>query len=209
MIDFDDGAGLTEGGLRGQLLHRQDRSARHVQRVERRHDLHLGHRHRPLLDLREDVVETRQARFGRVEVRIVEPLGVPDHLGERGERLQLGDDVGVGVGIGLPALALDDPPGMTAARRVAGARDRLAELAIRILRVFLQRTVGEPLLIAELHAAEVEHRVLHRARDALAAAALLALDQGGQDAGDQVDAGPRIADLRAGHQRHAIDLTRR
>src|SRR5581483_10715533 len=64
-------------------------------------------------------------------------------------------------------------------------------------------------LIAELHAAEIEHRILHRAGDALAAPGFFTLEQRRQNAGDQVDAGARVADLRAGDERHAIDLAGR
>jgi hypothetical protein len=75
----------------------------------------------------------------------------------------------------------------------------------------LQRTIhpGKPLLVAQLDPAEVEDGVLHGAHDALALAALFTMEQGGQDASDQMDAGAGVADLGAGHHRKAVDLAGR
>ena len=60
--------------------------------------------------------------------------------------------------------------------------------------------MGQPLLIAQLDPAEVQHRVLHRASDSLTAPASLALEERRQNSRHQVDAGTGIADLGAGHQ---------
>ena len=142
-------------------------------------------------------------------MRILHPVGVANHSGELGKRLQLRDDVDIRVRIGLPPFALDDPARMATARRVPRARNRVAEFPVRILRVLLERTVLEPLLIAQLDATEVQHRVLHRAGDALTAARLFTLEQRGEDAGHEMDAGARVADLRACHERHAVDFAGR
>ena len=56
----------------------------------------------------------------------------------------------------------------------------------------------EPLLVAQLHPAEVEDAVLHGAGDALAAARLLALEQRRHDAEPKMQPGAGIADLGAG-----------
>ena len=64
--------------------------------------------------------------------------------------------------------------------------------------------MGEPLLVAQLDAAEVEHAVLHRGQHALAAAGALALVERAHDAERQMQAGAGVADLRAGHQRNAV-----
>ena len=56
----------------------------------------------------------------------------------------------------------------------------------------------EPLLVAELHPAQVEDGVLHRDLDSLPAAGVRALIERGQDPCDEVDAGARVADLRTG-----------
>ena len=109
------GSGRTEGGLFGDLLHGENRPARHVQRIERRHHVHLVQRHRPLLDFGKDVGEARKARVRRVEVRIVEPILVANDLGQRRKCLRLRDHVDVGVGVGLPPFTFDDPPGVAAA----------------------------------------------------------------------------------------------
>ena len=45
---------------------------------------------------------------------------------------------------------------------------------------------------------------MHGAGDALALAAFLALKQRGENSRDEMNAGARIADLRAGHQRWAV-----
>src|SRR3546814_6327374 len=96
---------------------------------------------------------------------------------------RLGDEVDVGVGVGLPALALDDPARLAAAGVVTGARHGVAEgNALAVLAVFLQRAVLQALLVAQLHAAEVQHAVLHGRLDALAAARLLTMEQRGHDA---------------------------
>ena len=62
----------------------------------------------------------------------------------------------------------------------------------------------EALLVAQLDAAEVQHAVLHGDIDLLPAAGGVALEQGGDDAECQMQAGARIADLRARDQRRAI-----
>src|SRR5438093_171404 len=93
---------------------------------------------------------------------------------------------------------------MAAARGVAGARHRLAELAVGILRIFLERAVREPLLVAQLDPAQVEHAVLHGDVDLLPAAGAIALIERAYDADGEMQAGAAVADLRAGHQRRAV-----
>ena len=118
-----------------------------------------------------------------------------DHLGQPFERSRLGDDIGIRIGVGFPTLALDDPARLPAAGRIAGAGHGIAEVFVRVLGEFLQRPVGQALLIAQLDPAQVEHRVLHGAFDALAAARMGAVIQRRQNPGDQMDAGAGIADL--------------
>src|SRR5262249_1916436 len=110
--------------------------------------------------------------------------------------------IDVGVGIFLPALALEDPAGLAATGVVAGTRYRLAERnAFAVLAVLGKRPVLEPLLIAQLDAREIEHPVLHGAQHALAAAGADALIQRAGDAEGQMQTGAAVADLRAGDQR--------
>src|SRR3546814_12466367 len=93
-------------------------------------------------------------------------------------------------------LALDDPARLAAAGVVTGARHGVAEgNALAVLAVFLQRAVLQALLVAQLHAAEVQHAVLHGRLDALAAARPLTMEQRGHDAMGQVPAGAGIPDL--------------
>ena len=205
VVDLDDGAGVAQRRLLGQLLHRQDRADRDVEGVALVHDLELGLGHGPLLDALEDLLEPRQAgrRLGVVGMGL--PVGLADQVADLLPHRRLGDEVDVGVGIGLPALALQDDAGLAAAGIVAGARHGIAERdALAELRVFLQRPVGEALLVAQLDAAEVQHAVLHRRQHALAAAGALALVERAHDAQRQVQAGAGVADLRAGHQRQAV-----
>ena len=112
----------------------------------------------------EDLLQLRQAGFGRRVIRMGLPVGLADHVADRLPDRRLGDEVDVSVGVGLPALALEDSARLTAARGVAGARHRVAERdAFAELAVFLQGPMREPLLIAQLDAAKVQHAVLHRA----------------------------------------------
>ena len=66
---------------------------------------------------------------------------------------------------------------------------------------FLERTVLQALLVAQLDAGQVEHAVLHRAEHALAAAGSVALIERRDDAEREMQAGAGIADLRAGDER--------
>src|SRR3546814_141294 len=242
-------------------------------------DLHLelGLGLGPGLDGVEDLRDLVEAGLRLGVGRIFLPLRLADEVADAAPHRRLGDEVDVGVGIALPALALDDPARLAAARIVAGAQHRVAAgnalaalaafiqravlhallvaqlpavevanpatprrlgvqvrvggggglpvrardsparlaaarfvacyghrvaegNALAVLAVFLQRAVLQALLVAQLHAAEVQHAVLHGRHHALAAARLLAMEQRGDDAEAEVQAGAGIADLRAGDQ---------
>ena len=108
-------------------------------------------------------------------------------------------------GIGLPALALEDPARLPAAGGVACAGHALAELAVRILRIFFHHARAiEALLIAQLHAAQVQHAILHRGEHLLPASGRVALVERRDDAKRQMQPGAAVADLRTGDQRRAI-----
>src|SRR5439155_23395705 len=99
-----------------------------------------------------------------------------------------------GVGIAPPALPLDDAAGLTPPGIVPGAPHRVAERnAFAILAVFLQRAVGEALLIAQFYAREVQNSVLHCRRNLLALAGHGALKERGDDAERQMQAGAAVA----------------
>ena len=133
------------------------------------------------------------------------PAGLADHVADLLPHRRLGDEIDVGVGIGLPALALEDAAGLAAAGIVAGARHGVAERnAFAELAVFLQRAMGEALLVAQFDAREIEHAVLHRGGDLLALAGHGALVERGDDAEREMQAGAAVADLRAGDERQAV-----
>ena len=82
----------------------------------------------------------RGSALRRGIVGIVFPFGLADDIADLFPHGGLRDEVDVGVGIGLPALALHDPARLTATGIVAGARCRIAERnALAELRVFRQR----------------------------------------------------------------------
>src|SRR6516165_5729530 len=205
VIDLDHGAGLAQRRLLGDLLHRQDRADRDVDRVADVHDLELGLGHGPLLDRIEDVAQPRQPRRRRGVVGIGLPFRLTDEVADRAPYRRLGDEIDVGVGIALPALAFEDPAGLAAAGVVAGARHRLAERdAFAVLAVFGQRSMRQTLLIAQLDAGEVEHAVLHGAEHALPASGAGALIERADDAERKVQTGAAVADLRAGDERRTL-----
>src|SRR6202030_1040116 len=142
MIHLDDGAGGEQRLMLDQLLHRQDRTAGDVVLVENFHRLELGLGHGPLLDAREDLVKPRQpgGRLGVIGMGL--PAGLADDVANLLPNLRLGDEVDVGVWIGLPALALQDAARLTAAGIVASAWYCVAERnSLAVLAVFRQRTM--------------------------------------------------------------------
>src|ERR1700674_3519024 len=205
MIDLDHGAGGAQRLILDQLLHRQDRTAGDVVLVENIHRLELGLGHGPLLDACENLVEARQPgrRLGVIGMGL--PAWLADDVANLLPDRRLGDEIDVGVGIGLPALALQDAARLTAAGIVAGARYRVSERnPFAVLAVFRERAVGEALLIAQLDAGEVQHAVLHGSGDLLTLAGDGALIKCGDDTERQIQPGAAVADLRAGDQRQAI-----
>ncbi len=205
MVDLNDCAGFSQRWFIGELLHRQDRSARHIQRIERFHNLELRLGHRPLLDQGKALIELRQARLRRRPFRVGDELFASDHLHQRLPPLRLDDHVDVIVG--TTGRALDRPTRLPAPRRVARTWHLLAEGCIRVLRILLQRTVRKPLLVAQLDAAQVQHTVLHGTGHALAAPRLLSVKQGSDDAQCQMQASARITDLCTRHHRWAVVKT--
>src|SRR5258708_5065791 len=106
------------------------------------------------------------------------PAGLADDIANLLPHRRLGDEVDVGVGIGLPALALQNPARLAAAGIITRARHRFAEWnALTILAVFFQRAAGEALLIAQFYPRKIEHALLHRGRDLLPRAGHVALIQ--------------------------------
>src|SRR5262249_1873539 len=183
MIDLDHGAGRAQRLVFGQFLHRQDRPAGNIELVQDLHRLELGLGHSPLLDARKNLVQARQPgrRLGIIGMRL--PARLADDVADLFPYGRLRDKIDVGVGIGLPALAFEYATRLAAAGIVACARHCVAEgNAFTVLAIFLERTMGEPLLVAQLDAAKVEHAVLHRSRHALTLAGLGALIERGDNA---------------------------
>ena len=190
VIDLHHRAASPQRLVLGQLLHGQDRPAGDVVLVEDLHGLELGLAHGPRLDAAEDLVQPRQARgrLGVVGMRL--PAGLADHVADRLPHRRLRDEIDVGVGVLLPALAFEDAARLPAAGVVAGARHGLAERnALAMLAVFRQRPVLQALLVAHLHAGQVQDPVLHGDRHALALAGLGAVIEGRDDAEAEVKAG--------------------
>ena len=208
MIHFHHGAGRAQRRVVGQFLHRQDWATGNVELIENVHRLELGLGHGPLFDAAEDLVQPRQAHSGIGVVRIGFPRRLADHVANRLPHRRLRDEIDVGVGIFLPALALQDPSRLAATRVIARARHRIAERnTVAKLAVFLEWTVPEPLLIAQLDAAEVQHAVLHGAGHLLALAGRRSLEQRRDNAKCEMQAGAAIADLCAGDQWQAVAKT--
>ena len=123
--------------------------------------------------------------------------------------MSLDGEVDVGIGVGLPALALQDPAGLATAAGVAATGHNIAELAMGILGILLEvAEVVEPLLVTQLHAAQVEHGILHGAGHLLALARLLAADDGRENANGQVHASVAVAKGRTRHGGRAIPEAR-
>ena len=77
----------------------------------------------------EDLLEPRQPRRRRGVIGIGLPFRLADQIADRAPDRRLGDEIDVGVGIGLPALAFEDPARLAAAGIVAGARRRYCRTA--------------------------------------------------------------------------------
>src|SRR5262245_9740445 len=133
------------------------------------------------------------------------PAGLADHVADGLPNGCLRDEVDVGVGIGLPAFAFEDASGLAAPGVITRPRHRIPEgNAFPVLAVLGERSVREALLIAHLHACQVEHAVLHGTGDALSAASRGAMIEGRDDAERQMQAGAAVADLCARDERRSV-----
>src|SRR5260370_603482 len=93
--------------------------------------LHTPVTQRPLHGLRAIIPPGRHLRwYGQAYIRrglvgVGESIFLADHIADVLPNRRLSDEVQVRVWICFPALALDDGPRLTAARCVAGPRDRV------------------------------------------------------------------------------------
>src|SRR5258705_1184530 len=149
-------------------------------------------------------------RLGRLVVRIVDPFGTPDRAADRLPRMALNREVDISVRIGFPSLALEHPARLPAAARVAATWHDIGECAVRILRILLEVADAlETLLVAQLDAAQVQHRVLHRDGHLLPLARLVAADQRRQDADRDVHARVAVAERSRADGRRTVPEARR
>ena len=102
------------------------------------------------------------------------------------------------MGVGVVSQPLRPTIQRVASAGVAGAA-RVAESSVGILGILFERTVGEPLLVAQLHATEVQDGILH-AQSLADLGRSFHAGRSSEDSGNKVDAGTGIADLGAGHQ---------
>ena len=157
---------------------------------------HLPQAHGPFLDELEHLVQFGQPSLRRAPLGVGGEFGAADQVGDGLPADRLDDHVDVVVG--AARRAFHGPARLAAAGGIARSRDAVAE---GLVGVFAQRSVLQPLVVAELDPAQVQHGMLHGDGHALSAAGVLALVERGQDAGHRVDAGARVADLRPGGQR--------
>ena len=202
MIHLNHSSRLSQARLFSKLLHREDRAAGNVERIAGVHDLELGLGLGPFLDGVEDLADLVEPLRRRRVAGFFLPFRLADEIADRRPDRRLGDEVDIGVRIGFPALAFEDPAGLAAARVVAGARHRLAEgNVLTELRILVEGPVLQALLVAQLDAAEVQHTVLHGGKHLLAAPRLFTLVERGDNAESQMQPGAGIADLGAGYPR--------
>src|SRR6266478_3547777 len=210
LLHLDHAAAGAQRRIVGDLPHGQHRRTWHFEFAQDFDRLELGLVGEPRLDLLEDVEDVRLACARRGVGRIVLPFRVADGLAAGPPILLLDREVNIRVRVGLPALALQDPARLAAAAGIAAARHRVAELAVRVLRIFFEiADVFEPLLVAQLDAAKIEHGVLHRDGHLLALAGLRTVDQRSQDADREMHAGVAVAERRGADRWWAIPKSRR
>src|SRR6516165_3138454 len=98
MIDLDQHAALVERLVLVDVFHRQDRAARHIDLVQRRHDLEFGFRHRPFLDDREAFGDLRQPSLWRRETGIGDQFLAAAQFHQRFPARRLNDHIDIVLG---------------------------------------------------------------------------------------------------------------
>src|SRR5260221_10709920 len=147
--NLDDGPDALQERVVLDFLHGQHRRAWHLELAKVVDGLVLGLVREELLDIREDLEDVGLSRLGRGVLRVLRPFRMPYSLGGSHPVRTLDREVDVGVGVGLPAFALEYPARLATAARVATPRDRAAERAVGALRGLLQVAHAlEPLLVA-------------------------------------------------------------
>src|SRR6266567_2788214 len=164
--------------------------AGHAGAGENLHDLVLGALRGPRFHEAIDLVPALPAGLRRLVARIPDEILASDGAQERMPHLLLGEDEDVVI----------RPAGMAAVRR---ARHVRAELIARS-----RRRLAEALVIAEAHADEVHHHVLHGDLDLLALPGLVALHEPGEDPDHAVHARAGVSDGRPDIRGRAVGEAR-
>ena len=205
MVELDPHVAAAHMFVVGEILRTHDRTARHVERIENGHQLALGVLLCELVDQRPHQVLILAPLGDLDEARVARHVGHRDFgahaLGEVFPHRLLHDDVQPVVG--AVRLAVDGVAELAAARIVARAR-HFAHALVGRHRVLRQVTALQPLVVAELDAAEVHDAVHHRHFHILALASALGLAQRREQTDREMQAGARVADLRARDERRAI-----
>src|SRR5467141_2287193 len=128
--DLDDGPNALQERVVLDFLHGQHRRAWHVELAKVVDGLVLGLVREELLDIREDLEDVGLSCLGRGVLRVLRPFRMPYSLGGSHPVRTLDREVDVGVGVGLPAFALEYPAWLATAAGVAAARDGVAECSI-------------------------------------------------------------------------------
>src|SRR5438132_5953282 len=190
MLDLDDhvpGAGVRIGH---HLAGVEAGPAGHAGAGENLHALVLGALRGPRSHEAIDLVPALPAGLRRLVARIPDEILASDGAQERMPHLLLGEDEDVVI----------RPAGMAAVRR---ARHVRAELIARS-----RRRLAEALVIAEAHADEVHHHVLHGDLDLLALPGLVALHEPGEDPDHAVHARAGVSDGRPDIRGRAVGEAR-
>ncbi len=210
MRHFHDRARCAQRRIVGDFLHREHRGARNVELAQDVDRFVLRLVGQPGFDGREDVEDVRLTGLCRGVVRIADPLRLAQRAADRLPGVTLNREVDVSVRVGFPALALEHPTRLTATAGVTATRHDIAELAVRILRILFEvADTVQTLLVAQLHAAQVDDRILHRDSDLLATARLTTADDGRQNTDREVHAGVAVAQRCGRHRGGAVPETRR
>src|SRR5437899_5241879 len=205
LLHLDHAAAGAQGRIVGDLLHGKYRRARHLELAQDVDRLELRLVGQPLFDLRKDIEDVRLARASGGVCRILRPFRLTDRLAGLHPVLLLDREIDVDVRVALPALALEYPARLAATAGIAAAGNRIAELSVGILRVFFEvADMLEAFLVPQLHAAQIQHRILHRHGHFLAFAGLRTADQRGQDADREMHAGIAVAERRSADCRRTI-----
>src|SRR5271169_3889076 len=191
MFEFEDRLALAQMRVREHLGRIEHGTAHNAAAGKRFHDLALLAPRRPALDLRGQCRAILGARRRCRKALVGAQIRALHYLGHGLEHFRvIGRDRDVDVVVRPVPRAAQQVGPAAGGRAVAGAVERRS--VRQTLRVF------DP--------GQVQHRLLHRDLDELAAAGVVALYQGGEDRDRQMHAGAGIADIGAVDHRRTARL---